>query len=87
MRGIRLLLIVLYVGYLVQVGLLMVWLPWSRLWELLMVRMPPSAVWFLDAPAARGAITAFGVLHLAMVVAELVHAGATEADGRRSGAQ
>jgi hypothetical protein len=75
---------VLYIGYLVQIGLLMVWLPWSRIWELLMMRIPPAASWFLDAPAVRGSITAFGLLHLAMVVAELVHAGAKDR-ARRAG--
>lgn len=74
----RLILVVLYIGYLVQVGLLMVWLPWSKLWGLLIVQMPQTASWILDAPMVRGSITAFGLLHLAMVVAELVHAGAQE---------
>ena len=78
-KALRLVLVVLYIGYLVQVGLLMIWLPWSRLWALLMVQLPQSAAWFLDAPAVRGSITAFGVLHLAMVVAELVDAGARDA--------
>lgn len=82
MKTLRLLLVVLYIGYLVQIGLLMIWLPWSRLWQLLMVKMPQYASWYLDAPAVRGAITAFGVIHLAMVIAELIHAGAREAQAR-----
>ena len=78
-KAFRLLLVVLYIGYLVQVGLLMIWLPWSKLWALLMVQLPQTAAWFLDSPAVRGSITAFGVLHLAMVVAELIDAGARDA--------
>lgn len=72
MRALRLLGIALYAGYLVHVGLLMLLLPWSGLWPDLLVRMPFSAAMALDLPAVRGAISAFGALHLAMVVAELV---------------
>jgi hypothetical protein len=73
----------LYIGYLVQVGLLMIYLPWSRLWGLLIARLPPNAAWLLDAPAVRGALTGFGVLHLVMVCAELVAAGAHDRQSRR----
>ena len=82
MKAAKLVLMVLYIGYLVQVGMLMIWLPWSRLWEHIVVKMPQPTAWFLDSPAFRGGITAFGVLHLAMVVVELIHAGSlTRADG------
>jgi len=74
-KAFRLLVTVIYVSYLVQVGLLMIWLPWSRLWGLLVVQMPFSAALILDAPAVRGGITAFGMLHLVMVGVELVRAG------------
>jgi hypothetical protein len=60
-----------YVGYLVHVGLLMVVLPWSRLWTWVLFRLPTAVVPYVDAPWARGAISAFGVLHLALVVAEI----------------
>jgi len=78
----KLLAMVLYIGYLVQVGLLMIWLPWSGIWGLLVVKMPVRAAWLLDAPMIRGAITAFGVLHLLMVFAELVHAGTQQSNRR-----
>jgi len=74
----RLLLTAVYIGYLVQVGLLMIIVPWSSAWRLLMSRIPPHAAWLLDAPAARGALTALGGLHLFLVVAEVVHAGARD---------
>ncbi len=78
MRLSRLLLTALYIGYLVQVGLLMIIVPWSSAWRLLMSQIPPHAAWLLDAPAARGALTALGGLHLLLVVAEVVHAGARD---------
>jgi hypothetical protein len=74
----RLVLTAVYIGYLVQVGLLMIIVPWSTAWRVLMTRIPPPAAWLLDDPAARGALTALGVLHLLLVVAEVVHAGARE---------
>lgn len=72
MRGLRLLGVAFYAGYLVHVGLLMLLLPWSSLWTDLLLRMPYSAATLLGLPAVRGAISAFGALHLAMVAAELV---------------
>lgn len=72
MRALHLLGVALYAGYLVHVGLLMLLLPWSSVWPDLLVRMPYSAAMVLDLPAVRGAISALGSLHLAMVAAELV---------------
>jgi hypothetical protein len=71
----RLLVTVLYIGYLVQVGLLMVVLPWSDAWRVVIAQLPLRAAWILDAPATRGAITGFGVRHLLLVLAEVVVAG------------
>jgi hypothetical protein len=70
--GIRLLLVIFYIGYLVQAGLLMVYLPWSDAWGLLLLRLPPAVALFLDSPAIRGAVTAFGLLHLGLVAVEFV---------------
>ena len=78
MRLPRLVFTAVYIGYLVQVGLLLIIMPWSSAWRILMSRIPPTAAWLLDAPAVRGALTALGVLHLLLVVAEVVHAGARE---------
>lgn len=72
MRALHLLGVALYAGYLVHVGLLMLLLPWSSVWPDLLVRMPYPAAMVLDLPAVRGAISALGSLHLAMVAAELV---------------
>lgn len=72
MRGLRLFGVALYAGYLVHVGLLMLLLPWSSVWTDLLLRMPYAAATVLDLPAVRGALSAFGALHLVMVAAELV---------------
>jgi hypothetical protein len=78
-RSARFLGTLLYVGYLVHVGLLMVILPWSTTWPMLLVKLPPAVGMTLDLPAVRGAISGFGVLHLLLVVAELVVAHRREA--------
>ena len=70
-RWLRLLMIVLYIGYLVQVGLLMLLLPWSAAWPMLVLRVPPRLVSVLDNPAIRGIISGLGLLHLLLVAFEL----------------
>jgi hypothetical protein len=65
------LLIVLYVAYLVQVGLLMIMLPWSEVWSVLILRLSPAISFWLDSPAVKGLLTGFGVLHLLMLAIEL----------------
>jgi hypothetical protein len=69
----RFFLIVLYMGYLVNAGLLLILLPWSRAWGLLLTRFPPGAAALLDLPWIRGLLSAFGVLHLLLVAWELVN--------------
>jgi hypothetical protein len=64
-------LIVLYVGYLVQVGLLMIMLPWSDAWSVMLVRLPTSLAMWLDSPAVKGMVSAYGVLHLALLAVDL----------------
>ena len=73
MRPLRFLAVVAYIGYLVNVGLLLVLLPWSRAWGRLMASLYPELAWSLDQPWVRGLIAAFGVLHLLLVSWELVH--------------
>ena len=73
MKLTRFLLIVLYMGYLVNAGLLLILLPWSRAWGLLLTDFPPVASAMLDTPWFRGLLSAFGVLHLMLVLWELIH--------------
>ncbi len=73
MSPLRFLTIVIYIGYLVNVGLLFVVVPWSQVWGLLLTMCPTRLAAFLDLPWVRGALSAFGVLHLLLVVWELVH--------------
>jgi hypothetical protein len=69
----RFLLIVLYMGYLVNAGLMLIMLPWSKTWGLLLSRFPSAAAGVLDSPGIRGILTAFGVLHLMLVAWELIN--------------
>jgi hypothetical protein len=71
-KALRFVLLILYAGYLVNVGLLMVMLPWSAAWGQIIARFPFAVAVFLDAPWLRGMLSAFGVLHLLLVVWEIV---------------
>jgi hypothetical protein len=68
----RTVLVVLYVAYLVQVGLLMLMLPWSDAWGVMLVRLPTILAAWLDSPAVKGIVSAFGFLHLALLGVELI---------------
>ena len=72
-RGLRMLVTVLYASYLVNVGFLLVLLPWSELWPHLVLMMPARVAAVVDHPAVRGAVSAFGVLHLLLLAAEFVY--------------
>ena len=73
MSPLRFLAIVIYIGYLVNVGLLFVVLPWSQVWGMVLTMCPTRLAALLDLPWVRGVLSAFGVLHLLLVVWELVH--------------
>lgn len=67
----KFLTVVLYIGYLVNVGLLFVIVPWSQVWGLLLTMLPVGSAAFFGLPWVRGAFSAFGVLHLLLVLWEL----------------
>lgn len=69
----RFLTIVIYIGYLVNVGLLFVVVPWSQVWGLVLTMCPIRIAALLGLPWVRGALSAFGVLHLVLVICELVY--------------
>ena len=69
----RILLIVLYMGYLVNAGLILILLPWSRAWGRMLSEFSPTTSALLDTPWLRGLLSAFGALHLMLVAWELVH--------------
>lgn len=66
---------VLYIGYLVQMGLALIMLPWVPMWSILLLEMPLDVAFVLHAPLTRGLVSAFGLLHLLMVALEFLHAG------------
>lgn len=78
MKIVRTGLVILYVAYLVQVGMLMIMLPWSDAWSVMLVRLPASLAVWLDSPALKGALSAFGLLHLGLLAVELKPAGAQD---------
>ena len=69
--ALRLLLTVIYASYLTNVGLLLMLLPWSEGWSHFILLLSPQMTSFLDNPAVRGVVSAFGFLHLALLVSEL----------------
>jgi hypothetical protein len=71
-RILRLLLTVLYASYLVNAGILLVMLPWSDAWPRLILLVPMRLAVVLDNPGMRGLLTAFGALHLLLLVAEFL---------------
>lgn len=68
----RFLAVIVYTSYLLNVGLLLLIVPWSEAWSLLILQFPAPLAFQLDAPAVRGLISGFGLLHLLMVVSELL---------------
>ena len=73
MKLTRFFAIVIYIGYLVNVGLFLLLIPWSRAWGMLLTQFPPAASVVLDSPWFRGLLSAFGLLHLLLVVWELLN--------------
>jgi hypothetical protein len=65
-------LVVIYASYLINVGILLIIVPWSAGWSRLMFLIPTGVAHVLDHPAMRGALSAFGALHLMLLVVELV---------------
>jgi len=67
----QLVLVGLYAGYLIHIGLAMLLLPWSTLWTDLILRLPGSVAVVAASASFRGALSAFGLLHLLLAAAEV----------------
>jgi len=74
-RAYRVILTILYASYLTNVGLLLILLPWSNGWSSLILVLSPQMGFLLDSPVVRGMVSAFGFLHLALLIAELLAPG------------
>jgi hypothetical protein len=72
-HALRVILTILYASYLVNMGILLIMLPWSEVWAHALLLMPMRLAAVVDMPAVRGAISAFGVLHLLLLAAEFFH--------------
>ena len=66
----RLVLVALYAGYLIHIGLAMLLLPWSTVWTDLVMRLPGSVATVAASASFRGALSGFGLLHLLLAAAE-----------------
>ena len=73
MRLLRTILTILYASYLVNMGILLIMLPWSEAWSRLILLMPMRIAVVIDIPAIRGSLSAFGVLHLVLLATEFLH--------------
>lgn len=82
-RAFRVILTIVYASYLTNVGLLLMLLPWSDGWSRLVLVISPQMGALLDAPVFRGVVSAFGFLHLALLIAELVAPGSLARDNSR----
>ncbi len=55
----------LFILYCVEAGLFLIMAPWSPVWDRNIVQIPLAALRTLALhPAARGAVTGFGLVHL-----------------------
>ncbi len=61
-----------YAAYMTQVGMILLFLPWSELWPRLLHQLPPHMAYLVDIPACRGLISGLGVLHILALVLELL---------------
>jgi hypothetical protein len=71
-RALRITVWIVYASYLANVGMLLIVLPWSDVWSQFVLMLPYRLALAIDEPAVRGAITAFGVLHLILLLSEVV---------------
>ena len=61
----------LFILYCTTIGVALLFLPWSPGWDRLVLQLPWGGLRWLSAPAARGAITGFGLVHLVWSAHEL----------------
>lgn len=74
--ALRLSLILLAVLYLCAAGWFFILAPWTRFWAAYVVPgAPPWLLALLDAPALRGALSGFGVLHFPVAASWLANGG------------
>jgi len=71
-RALRIAVWIVYASYLANVGMLLIVLPWSDVWSQVVLLLPYRLALTVDAPAVRGVITAFGALHLILLLSEVI---------------
>lgn len=73
-RWLRRLSLVVYVAFCIEIGMLLIVLPWTQVWtenSLLLNR--PELKGFLQQGFVRGVVTGFGILDLWLGISEAVH--------------
>lgn len=73
-RWLRRLSLVIYVAFCIEVGMLLIVLPWTQVWtenSLLLTR--PELKTFLQQGFVRGVVTGLGILDLWLGISEAVH--------------
>lgn len=69
--GLDLLLRFAFVFYCTTVGVVLIWLPWTPGWEVIVSSLPWSTFGWLESPLARGCLSGFGLVHLVWVANDL----------------
>ena len=59
------LLRIFFIIYCVEAGVLLIFVPWSTVWDRILLQFPFFALRnFFSYPVVRGAVTGFGLVHL-----------------------
>ena len=74
---------ILFIIYCLEAGLLLALLPWTQIWDRIVLGLPIVELRHLGLePLARGTVTGFGLVHLVWVVHDIA---GWRRDRRRSG--
>lgn len=64
-----------FVFYCTMVGGILVTLPWSPSWSIMVAHLPIEGLRWLDQPLARGGLSGFGLVHLVWALHDMAALG------------
>ena len=67
-----------FVFYSTMVGGILVTLPWSPSWSIMVAHLPLEGLRWLDQPLARGGLSGFGLVHLVWALHDMTALGGGE---------